>query len=479
MTTLESTISRLSDRRAIELVKRFVRANHTAKSQSMDTDIAAALCQELSLPDEQLDPASPGDVARSTLLLLASDRHHRSGIAALLADPTPSSFGPGSDVLEPAEILSVLQTQTQDSGADSVFAFDSGNQSGLLRSAAQQLLAYAGLRRTGATADAEYRIWYATSRRPLDPVDASKGYGVERDKCVHFGTCTVFVPKSHKIGSVGSPWWKRAATLTDDRMRILALQQTGEDAFWQDVAAHLSSCPEQDREAVVFVHGFNVDFREAALRAAQLGFDLQIRGAMAFYSWASRGEVGQYLADEAAVELDEDAIADFFCNFALRTTASRVHVIAHSMGNRAVLRAVDRIARDAQHRSGARFGQFVLAAPDVDARKFQQLCASYRAVAERTTLYVSSRDFAVEASRWLHDFPRAGLMPPVTVAEGIDTVNVVNSDITLLGHGYVAESRSVISDLHALIRFGRPPNERFGLQHQTTEHGTSYWLISA
>jgi hypothetical protein len=30
----------------------------------------------------------------------------------------------------------------------------------------------------------------------------------------------------------------------------------------------------------------------------------------------------------------------------------------------------------------------------------------------------------VETSKWLHDYPRAGLLPPVTIAEGIDTVNV-------------------------------------------------------
>ncbi len=100
-------------------------------------------------------------------------------------------------------------------------------------------------------------------------------------------------------------------------------------------------------------------------------------------------------------------------------------------------------------------------------------------MSERTTLYVSSRDLAVEASRWLHDYPRAGLLPPVMVTEGIDTVNVVNADVTLLGHGYVAEARSVISDIHALIRNGAPPQKRFGLQSMSTEQGGQYWLIGA
>jgi hypothetical protein len=52
---------------------------------------------------------------------------------------------------------------------------------------------------------------------------------------------------------------------------------------------------------------------------------------------------------------------------------------------------------------------------------FRQLSAAYADVASRTTLYVSKRDLAVEASRWLHNFPRAGLMPPTLVLPGIDT----------------------------------------------------------
>ncbi len=484
MTQLETAIAGLSDQRAIELVKRFARAHQGAMTlRALDAPLASSIGQALSLPDESIDPPSAGQLARSALLLLASDPRHRDGIAALLGESGRVAFGPGGDVLEPGDVLAVLQTQlpvvNPVPGTRSAFVHDASQQSGLLRSLTQQWMVYAGLRGTGPKADAEYRVWYATTRRPVDPADPSQGYTGERDDHVHYGTCRVFVPRSHKIGSVGSPWWKRAVTLTDDRLRLLAVERATEGAFWQSVAESLAACPEEERDAVVFVHGFNVDFQEAAMRAAQLGFDLQVRGAMAFFSWASRGEVKRYAADEASVELDEDVIADYMSAFALKTGARRVHVIAHSMGNRAVLRAVERIAREAERRTGVRFGQFILAAPDVDARKFRQLCAAYRAVSERTTVYVSSRDLAVEASRWLHDYPRAGLLPPVMVADGIDTVNVVNADVTLLGHGYVAEARSVISDIHALIRHGAPPQKRFGLQSMSTEQGGQYWLIGA
>ena len=333
--------------------------------------------------------------------------------------------------------------------------------------------------RVNMAENAEYTVWYATSRRPVDPASPLHGFTCEHDDRLHYGSCQVFVPKSHKIGSIGSPWWKRMQTMTDDRLKLMSVTGLPEDAFWASLARQLDACVVEERDAVVFVHGFNVTFEEAAIRAAQIGFDLQVKGAMAFFSWASRGQLGDYAADEAAIELDEEAIVDFLCKFATQTQAKRIHVIAHSMGNRLLLRAIDRIAADAGRRTGRRFGQFILAAPDVDARLFARLSAGYRAVTERTTLYVSMKDKAIEASGWLHDFPRAGLLPPVMIVEGIDTVNVTNADITRLGHGYVADCRAVLTDMHYVIHNAIPPQRRAGLRPAQDDLGRDYWLIGA
>jgi esterase/lipase superfamily enzyme len=327
--------------------------------------------------------------------------------------------------------------------------------------------------------DAEYVVWYGTNRRPANPGDVSQGYSAERDSTVHYGSCRVFVPKSHKIGSMGSPWWKRLLTLTDDRLRLLEIRQTAGDAYWRDIAAQLAAVDPQERHAVIFIHGYNVSFESAALRAAQIGFDLSIRGAMAFFAWPSQGTLAGYPADEATIEASEGVIADFMVDFAGRSDAQSVHVIAHSMGNRAVLRAVNRLGQQAQRRSGARFGQFILAAADVDADTFRHHSGAYGRVARRATLYVSGRDVAVEASRWLHQFPRAGLVPPVMVTPGIDTINVTNVDLTMLGHGYVADARDVLHDIHALIRHGASPEMRFGLREARSEDNRRYWLIGA
>jgi esterase/lipase superfamily enzyme len=323
----------------------------------------------------------------------------------------------------------------------------------------------------------EYVVWYGTNRCVDRSEGGPTGYSAERDTKVHYGMCRVYIPKAHKIGSLGSRWWKRLLTWTDDRLRLMKIKQLHQESFWQQIASQLSKLGLDERHAVIFVHGYNVSFKDAALRAAQIGFDLSINGAMAFFSWPSRGTLGGYMADAATIEASEQDITNFMIDFVFKSGAEAVHIIAHSMGNRGVLRAVNRIAGQAQQRSGVPFGQVILAAADVDSDTFRQLSGAYTQIARRTTLYVSARDRAVEASHWLHQFPRVGLMPPICVASGIDTIGVANVDLTLLGHGYIGEAREVLTDMHQLITTGTPPERRFGLTAASTPQGERYWLI--
>jgi esterase/lipase superfamily enzyme len=322
-----------------------------------------------------------------------------------------------------------------------------------------------------------YKLWFGTNRKPIDPKNLAKGFSGKRDSKMHLGNCTVYVPESHKIGSTGSAWWKRLLAGVDDRLKLTNVEELPSQKFWEGVSSQLKQVRPGDRDAVIFVHGYNVSYDDCALRAAQLGTDLAIKGCMAFFSWPSRGKTREYIFDEASIEASEPFIAQFMVDFAERSGASKIHIIAHSMGNRGVLRAVDRIASSAAQRSSIPFDQIILAAPDVDADTFRELCKAYTKVSRRTTLYVSSRDKAVEAAKWLHGYARAGLLPPVMVSVGIDTVNVTNADLTMLGHGYVAEARGVLSDMHSLLRFGAAPTKRFGLQRQKSEDGKIYWMI--
>ena len=191
-------------------------------------------------------------------------------------------------------------------------------------------------------------------------------------------------------------------------------------------------------------------------------------------SWPSRGAVVSYPADEATVDASEDHLFEFLQHFIAACGGAPVHVIAHSMGNRVVARALVRLRRE---RPDLRLDQLICAAPDMDQDTFASLATQFRAVAKQATLYVSERDTAVELSRAFHDAPRAGLYPPITILEGFDTVAVTNVDTSLLGHGYVAEAREVLHDMHSLLHFGVGPKQRMGVRQVATGGATHCWTI--
>jgi esterase/lipase superfamily enzyme len=320
-----------------------------------------------------------------------------------------------------------------------------------------------------------YPVWYGTNRKPIETDGKLTGYSAFRDQEVHYGRCTVRVPKSHKIGEVGSKLWKRLATLTDDRLTLVELLGLERDRFWKGVADQLRAADVGSRHAVVFVHGYNVSFQEAAIRAAQIGCDLSIEGAMAFYSWPSRGTLDGYFADEATIQYSARYITAFLEQVAELAEAEKVHVIAHSMGNRAALEAVRELVARAEARSRVPFSQFVLAAPDVDADYFQQFAEAYRKIAKRTTMYVSDHDHAVRASRFLHGGePRVGLAPPFQLVPGIDTIFAGKVDESILGHGYVAAAWQLLNDIHQMIHLDADPKKRTWVKRSPSD---DHWVL--
>jgi esterase/lipase superfamily enzyme len=298
-----------------------------------------------------------------------------------------------------------------------------------------------------------YPVWFGTNRRPT--ANGNGFTGQRHDRITH-GRVEVYVPEAHRFGETGNSFWRRLLRfdLHNDRLRLQRVATQQRHAFFADIQDALQAAREtgEPPHALVFLHNFNVSFAEAAIRAVQIGFDLKVPGATACFSWPSRGAVAAYPVDEANIEASERAITDFLVDFTANCGADKVHVIAHSMGNRGLLCALQRIVASAQTRGQVQFGQVFLAAPDVDRDLFLDLARLYPEHADRTTLYASDGDLPVHLSAKLHDAPRAGYFTPYTVAPGIDTVAVPDFDVDLLGHAYFAQAEALLHDIHDLIR---------------------------
>jgi esterase/lipase superfamily enzyme len=327
-----------------------------------------------------------------------------------------------------------------------------------------------------------YQVWYATNRelqRQTDGDVISYSNAPDSRGVVSYGACLVDIPKTHNFGSIGKPWWKRWLRLggSDDRLRLHRITTFhNKKQYFYEMNSELDELDPESRQVLIYLHGYNVTFEQAALRAAQIGFDLKIKGVTAFFSWPSCGTIFGYLADAERIGASESVIADFLAALPAYLGSIDVHILAHSMGNRGLARAFQRILAKAELARRVQFAHIVLAAPDIEVSLFRDLATAYPQVSRRTTMYISARDRALGMSKWLQDAARAGFTPPVTVVPGVDTVEVSNVDLTLLGHGYYAEADGVLRDIYELIRFGATPDERARTRPVDGPMGR-YWVI--
>jgi esterase/lipase superfamily enzyme len=124
-------------------------------------------------------------------------------------------------------------------------------------------------------------------------------------------------------------------------------------------------------------------------------------------------------------------------------------------------------------------GQVIFAAPDIDSDTFVDLAREFHRQASRFTLYASSKDRALIVSKTVHGYPRAGdAGPGLIIANGVDTVDATAVDTSLMGHSYIGENSSVLSDVFDLLIDGPAPERRFRLAPRQRA-GERYWYFKA
>ena len=187
-----------------------------------------------------------------------------------------------------------------------------------------------------------------------------------------YGLCHVSVPKKHSLGKIESPsvWTFWAKNDPQKHFTITGYQTRTLAAFSNELQTRVGQS--EERSCFVFIHGYNVSFDDAALRTAQPACDLKFLGVPILYSWASAANPMRYSKDEDTIALTVRRLSDFLSRLIQLSGAEQIHLIAHSMGNRALVNALDRLA--VTPNPGKKpFKQIVLTAPDVP-RKDVRTC---------------------------------------------------------------------------------------------------------
>lgn len=317
----------------------------------------------------------------------------------------------------------------------------------------------------------KYDVFYGTNRKPIFTLGELVDYGHQSDTKINYGVCEVIIPESHEIGKLGSSLWGRLVKGSDDRLKIRQIIGLNPELYWSHINALLKKMKVKERPTI-FIHGYNNTFKDAVLRSAQIGRDLGIGQGIGLFSWPSGGQRRLYAADETVSEVSKYPLANFIEEFIDKTEQKSINIIAHSMGCRCLLGAVEVLSNSKQS-ALQKIDQIILAAADVDARHMGVLGQHAVNNCKRTTSYVSAQDDALKISGWLHNYPRVGLVPPTYVLKGMDTVLVNQSDLGSLGHGYVASSRAVLNDIFSLLKTNADPADRHSVElvsSGTVEH---------
>ena len=308
-------------------------------------------------------------------------------------------------------------------------------------------------------------IVFVTDRAP----DSDRfGYGLHWDAARHCGTAELAIPAAFAPGA--TPHWpdidgRRDMNCDgDEEMSRYAQALVGE------AAAH--HC----HDALLFVHGYNVTFRSALLRAGQLASDTQWHCAAGLFSWSSEGKFDRYAADIERSGYSVPVLIDLLR--AVSASGITLNIISHSMGARVTLSALAALAPLCTKRGTPIVRELILAAPDVGSERFNDdfhhLLDRASICVQRATIYASAGDMVLIASQSAHGgIPRAGREPVNDLTyrneEPGHLVDVVDATLAPgdnIGHGYFVQSYEMMTDMMWVLA-GEPIETR---ARQTARH---------
>lgn len=272
------------------------------------------------------------------------------------------------------------------------------------------------------------------------------------------GYTVVSIPPNHKPGVIETPSiWK--LQFREDTLKHV-VQKTIVPVSDQDFNGLLKNA-QAGLDAFIFVHGYNNSFKDAALRTAQLAFDIHLPITPIMFSWSSNGKVASYLGDEDNVQLAVPAFKDFLKRVAKNGNFKKIHLIAHSMGNRLVSYALQQLQNDT---TNLKIDQIIMAAPDVYANLFQvNFVQAFEQKSNHVTIYSAKNDWALFASKSIHHNLRlgeVGVPPPALVFDKVDIIDAVNEKTDFLGHDRFARSTKIIADMDSILKTGMTAAQR-------------------
>lgn len=304
----------------------------------------------------------------------------------------------------------------------------------------------AALSSGGATFDAAElstnpTLLVATTRKPVNGARAKPWYGSERAARLNVARAKLTPPSGGRfsLNAVGLDDW-----------RLDAIEPTSQ-------IGDLYAEPGATRDVLIYVHGFNQTFENAALDAARISEGIRFRGETMVFSWPSKASLLDYGYDRESAMWSRDALDQVLTGLMASPVTGRIHIVAHSVGTMLTMEALRQICAR-QPAAGDRIGAVVFASPDIDLDVFTSSVERVGPLAGKITVVTATNDRALALSGFL-----AGGITRVGAAEKakLEQLGLRVIDASAQGWGFINHdlflSNAKVRQVIRRAVDGRPP----------------------
>ncbi len=340
-----------------------------------------------------------------------------------------------------------------------------------------------------------YRFFYVSNRR-LEQGQGSleKRFGNQREDTLKFGRFDTEIKPSLGLGMIINPtdWFQ------NEELQIKDVQPLDQDTFVTEVRELVQASPH--RALMTVVHGYRNSFSTSLRMTAFLGHILDINSPVLLFDWP--GDQGSglrgYRRAQQISHASGEQLASTLELIIRNINPARLWLIANSMGGQVVVDAFSILYQNSDLADlGAEFQDVVLTAPDVDQRAFnQQFKKEITSLAKNLTVYVSSNDRALMASRIVNRGNRLGQTDPDILnpdqyeaaaaiadliepnSDAISLVDVTPVNRTRNFHNFSLETPEFFDDLFLRLINDATPYNRLIYPVKSRDNST-YWVLTS
>jgi esterase/lipase superfamily enzyme len=230
---------------------------------------------------------------------------------------------------------------------------------------------------------------FVGTNRGLDANGLS--FTAERAEGLTFARYDISIPPAREVGEIRFARPSATPNPQTDFLTTRTDRFADAPSFQRDLAGALRARPRGQRDAIIFVHGFNNTFAEGLYRLAQMAHDLDLQGVPVHFAWPSRGAALAYVADRDSALYSRDGLESLIHEVEA-AGAENIVLVAHSMGSALTMESLRQLAIRGDSASLARISGVILISPDIDVDLFRSQAMAIGTLPQPFLIFGSDRD---------------------------------------------------------------------------------------